>query len=95
MSVGVVATIKVQDGKGADFEAAFGELQKAVRANEPGNVYYDLYKEDDTTYVIMEKYASAEALEAHGKSDHFRQLGAALGPFMAGAPEIKRLTFIN
>ena len=32
-----------------------------------------------------------EAQEAHGKTDYFRELGAQMGGFMAGAPEIKVL----
>ena len=95
MAVGIVATLTIQAGKGAEFEAAFGELQAAVRANEPGSVYYDLFKENETTYVVMEKYVDEAAAKAHGEADHFKTLGAALGPFMGGAPEIRRLTFVN
>jgi quinol monooxygenase YgiN len=62
-----------------------------VNANEDGVVYYDLYKEDDTTYVFLERYKDEEAHAAHGKTDYFRELGAQMGGFMAGAPEIKML----
>jgi quinol monooxygenase YgiN len=90
MTIGIVATLKVQDGKEADFEATFGDLANAVRANEPGNKLYQLFKsrKDKNTYVVMEMYESEEALKAHGKTDHFRTIGAKLGPTMAGAPDI-------
>ncbi|MGD0142699.1 MAG: putative quinol monooxygenase [Rhizomicrobium sp.] len=93
MTIGIVATLKVQDGKGADFEAIFGELAKAVRANEPGNKLYQVFKsrKDKNTYVVMEMYESEEALKAHGKTDHYRTIGARLGPTMAGAPDIHYL----
>jgi quinol monooxygenase YgiN len=39
----------------------------------------------------MEMYDSEEALKAHGKTDHFRTIGAKLGPTMAGAPDIHYL----
>lgn len=97
MAVGIVATIKIQAGKNAEFEGAFKALQDAVRANEPGNKFYELYKNpaEPTTYVVMEKYADQVAMEAHGKSDHFRKLGAALGPCLAGAPQVQRLEFVS
>ena len=42
--IGVVATLKVQDGKQGEFEAVFSDLAKQVRANEPGNIVYQLTK---------------------------------------------------
>jgi quinol monooxygenase YgiN len=91
MAVGVVATLKIQDGKNADFEAAFARLSAAVRANEPGNKLYQLCKSrsDATTYVVMEIYESDDALKAHGGSEHFKTLGAGLGASLAGRPEIQ------
>ena len=38
MSIGVIATIRIQDGKAAEFEAFASELAGRVRANEPGNL---------------------------------------------------------
>ena len=89
--IGVVATLKIKEGSGADFEAVASQLVEKVIANEDGVVYYDLYKEDDTTYVFLERYKDQEAQDAHGKTDYFRELGAQMGAFMAGAPEIKML----
>ena len=53
-----------------------------------------LFKQDETTYVFLEKYKDQEAQDAHGKTDYFRELGAQMGPFMAGAPEIKVLQLV-
>ena len=89
--IGIVATLKIKDGSGADFEAIASQLVEKVNANEEGVVYYDLYKEDDTTYVFLERYKDEEAHAAHGKTEYFRELGAQMGGFMAGAPEIKML----
>jgi quinol monooxygenase YgiN len=91
MAVGVVATLKVQEGKEADFEAVFRDLARAVRANEPGNKFYQLCRsrKDKTTYVVMEVYESDDALKAHGTSEHFRTIGAGLGPTLAGRPDIQ------
>jgi len=90
MAVGVVATIKIQPGKNAEFEAVAREMMAAVRANEPGNKFYNFCKSkaDETTYVVMEMYADQAALETHGKSDHFRTIGPKMGPCLAGRPEV-------
>ncbi|HET7334654.1 MAG TPA: putative quinol monooxygenase [Rhizomicrobium sp.] len=91
MAIGVVATLKVQDGKGDEFEAVFRDLAAQVKANEPGNKLYQVCrsKADANTYVVMELYADQAALEAHGKSDHFRAAGPKLAPCMGGKPDIQ------
>lgn len=91
--LGTIATIKVKDGAGADFEKAASALVAAVRANEKGNLLYALFKaEEPNTYIFMERYADQAAVEAHRNSEHFKTLGRAMGPFMDGRPEIKRMT---
>tara|TARA_X000000368_G_scaffold154600_1_gene121867 strand:- start:50 stop:331 length:282 start_codon:yes stop_codon:yes gene_type:complete len=89
--IGIVATLKIKEGSGSDFEAVATELVEKVNTNEEGVVYYDLYKQDETTYVFLERYKDQEAQDAHGKTDYFRELGAKMGAFMAGAPDIKVL----
>ena len=58
MSIGVVATLKIQEGKGAEFEAFATELARQVRANEPGCLMYQLTKSqsDPNTYKFLELY---------------------------------------
>jgi quinol monooxygenase YgiN len=91
MAIGVVATIKIKEGTNAAFEAVANELMAAVRANEPGNKVYQFCKSksDPTTYVVMEIYADQAALEAHGKSEHFRTIGPKMGPSMAGRADVQ------
>ena len=89
--IGIVATLKIKEGSGSDFEAVATELVEKVNANEEGVVYYDLYKQDETTYVFLERYKDQEAQDAHGKTDYFRELGSKMVAFMAGAPDIKVL----
>ena len=96
MTIGVIATLRVQEGKTADFEAVFGDLAGQVRANEPGNKLYQVFKsrKEANTYVVMEIYADQSALDAHGKSDHFKAAGPKLGPTLAGRPDILYLDSI-
>ncbi len=91
MAIGIIATVKVQDGKHAEAEAVFGELAAQVRANEPGNTLYQLVKSrtDANTYVMMELYDDEAAIEAHRKSDHFRAAGPKLATIVAGPPDIQ------
>jgi quinol monooxygenase YgiN len=91
-AIGIIATIRVQAGKESEFEGVFAELAPAVRANEPGNSYYKLFRTAETgVYKVLECYDDDAAVDAHRASDHFRSLGAKLGPCLAGAPEIEKL----
>ncbi|MGC1469225.1 MAG: putative quinol monooxygenase [Sphingorhabdus sp.] len=91
--IGVVATLTVAEGKNAEFEAIFADLAAAVRANEPGNLFYTLTRSraNGQVYRVLEAYADQTALDAHGKTDYFRAAGPKLGPCLAGAPEIEYL----
>ncbi len=95
--IGVTATLEIQDGKQAEFEAVAKDLMAKVKANEPGCLTYQLYKTkgSDTTYVFLEQYASAEALAAHGQTDYFKAAGPKLGPCLAGAPDIQYLDIVE
>lgn len=95
--IGVVAILKIQEGKNAEFEATVADLQKNVREKEAGNIQYDLFKsgDDPQTYVFMEQYTDGDALSAHGKSDHFRAAGAKFADVLAGAPDIKILQKVS
>ncbi|MBV9993238.1 MAG: antibiotic biosynthesis monooxygenase [Alphaproteobacteria bacterium] len=93
MAIGVIATLRVQEGKGAELETVFADLAGQVRANEPGNKLYRLCRSrgDANTYVVMELYDDQAAIEAHGKSDHFRAAGPKIGACLAGRPDIQYL----
>jgi quinol monooxygenase YgiN len=91
-AIGIIATLRVQPGKEEEFEAVFAELAPAVRANEPGNSYYKLFRTSEAgVYKVLECYDDDAAVDAHRASDHFRTIGARLGPCLAGAPEIEKL----
>ena len=95
--IGVVATLKVQEGKGSEFEAVFTDLSKQVRANEPGNIVYQLTKSrtDPTVYKVLELYKDEDALKAHGQTDYFKAAGAKMAPCMGGRPEIEYLDAVE
>jgi quinol monooxygenase YgiN len=43
----------------------------------------------------MELYADAEAVAAHGASEHFKAAGAGFKGLMGGAPEITRMEVVG
>lgn len=91
MMIGIIATIKIKEGQGAEFEALANQLVEKVIANEEGVVYYDLFKQDETTYVFLEKYKDEAALDIHRTTDYYKGIGAQMGAFMTSAPDIKIL----
>ena len=97
MAIGLLATITVLEGKNEEFEQAFLDLTEKVRAKEPGNVFYALHKSgsDPQVYKVMEQHDSPQALDAHGKSDYFREANKQLAGLVAGAPEIEILEAVT
>ena len=94
-AIGIIATLRVQPGKEEAFEGVFAELASAVHANESGNSYYKLFRTAEAgVYKVLECYDDDVAVEAHRASDHFRSIGARLGPCLAGAPEIETLSTV-
>ncbi len=93
--IGIIATMKIKEGVNKEFEEVASRLKDAVTKNEPGVVYYDWYKgEDDSSYVVLERYESQEALDAHGQTEHMKSIGGEMGQYMAGRPEVTILKSI-
>jgi len=93
MTIGVIAIIKVQEGKNNEFEAVFSKLTEQVLANEPGCLFYALHrsKSDSQTYKVLEQYKSDEDVKAHGETEYFKAAGAQLAGLVAAAPDIEVL----
>ena len=95
--IAVIATLRVKDGKTQEFESLFGQLATQVRANESGNVAYQLCRSrtEADTYKVLELYRDEEALEAHRKSAHFLSAGPGLGSVLSGRPDVEVLDAIG
>jgi quinol monooxygenase YgiN len=85
VTIGVIARVKVVAGKGPEFEAAFAEQAKGVRANEPANKLYQLARsrEDENSYVVMELYDDDAALETHRGAAHMVANRPRMAPLIA------------
>lgn len=93
--IGLIATLKIQPGKEAEFEAAAREMVERVNADEPGCEYYRLYRgEEAGTYVMMERYKDEAALAAHRASDHYKAVGPRLREFVAAPVEVQVLKLV-
>lgn len=97
MTIGIVATMKIQEGKNAEFEAFFTELAKQVRANEPGNIAYQLTKsrKDPQEYKVLELYKDQEAVTVHGQTEYFKAAGPKFAGVLAGRPDVELLDGIG
>ena len=95
--IGVIATMKVQEGKSSEFEGVFRDLTAQVKANESGCMAYQLTKSrtEPDTYKVLELYTNQDALTAHGQSDYFKAAGPKLGPCLAGRPVIELLDAVE
>lgn len=91
--IGLIAKLKVQPGRGPDFEQAFRPLAEKVNSDaEPGNVLYKLCKsrEDAETYVVMELYRDQAAVDEHPQTEHFKTLWPEIAPLLQpGRPEFE------
>lgn len=87
-TVVIVATIIAKPGQEELVEKTFKAAIPAVHA-EPGCLLYGLHRKADTTgeFVIIEKWASQEALGAHMKGAAMREVGVALAQALAGPPD--------
>ena len=84
----LVLRLKVKDGAGAKFEAAFARAAQATR-QEKGNRAYDLNRDTQmpTQYLLYERWQDLSALEAHLKTPYITKLLAEVGDWLAAPPE--------
>ena len=90
MSITIVATISPKPGRADAVREAFTAAIPKVH-EEPGCELYALH-EADGAFVMVERWADADAMKAHGSAEPLTTLGAALAGKMAAAPDVHRLT---
>lgn len=91
MTIVVTALVPVQPDKA---DQALEILETAITAThgEAGCISYALHRdvEDPARFVIVEKWASPEALAEHADTPHLKQLFTDLGPLLTAPPTIVR-----
>ncbi|MBT7335664.1 MAG: antibiotic biosynthesis monooxygenase [Gammaproteobacteria bacterium] len=93
--IGITAKLNVKPEMTEQFESVFLDLMDAVKANEPGCLMYQLCKDEEGDYYVLELYENEAALAAHGQSEHFKASGAGFKGVMGGPPEIKRMPAVT
>ncbi|AUG81471.1 antibiotic biosynthesis monooxygenase [Kitasatospora sp. MMS16-BH015] len=90
--VRLVILITTQPGRGPEQVAAYERLAPLVRAEE-GCLQYDLHQVSGSAerFVLIERWASEEALAAHDLTPHMIAADAASPAFRAGPAEVIRL----
>jgi quinol monooxygenase YgiN len=87
--IGVTARVKIKEGKEAAFEEFCRGVVEAVRANEPGNLFYSLFRTARKgEYVFIERWKDQAAIDAHGKAPHMQAALPRFGEFVAGPVEL-------
>ncbi|MBI3724178.1 antibiotic biosynthesis monooxygenase [bacterium] len=89
--VWVVVHVRAAKGKEKALGSALASVVEPTR-REPGCVSYDLRANvaDPSDFVFLEQWTGEAALDAHMKTPHVTACLAAIGPLLAGPPDIRR-----
>jgi quinol monooxygenase YgiN len=92
-TVHVIAIFYAEIGKADEMEAVLRDLIEPTR-HEAGCIRYDLLRslkgEQYFEFVFVEEWASEEALDAHGQTEHLQQLRGRLKGSMGSLPRVIR-----
>ncbi|MPZ65659.1 MAG: antibiotic biosynthesis monooxygenase [Pseudonocardiaceae bacterium] len=88
----VVATITPQPGQQDAVEAALRDAIRVVH-DEEGCLRYALHRtlDEPTRFVMIEKWTTAAALDAHRRGAALAELGGRLEGLVAGPADVVRL----
>ncbi len=88
----LVATLVAKPGQEAALRATLTGILAEVRA-EAGCLRYDLHRDRDNParFVMLEAWADAEALEAHGNAAAFTRLAAQFDELLVSSPDLRHL----
>jgi quinol monooxygenase YgiN len=89
--IATTSTLKIQNGKSVEFETLVAAVTAKVRANEPGNVLYQLTKSqvDANTYRFIEIYKDPESFTRHGQTEYYKEMMTKAASFLAAAPNVE------
>lgn len=92
-AIHLLVLIETQPGKRAMQIEAFEALRPLVLA-EPGCIQYELFAddEDENRFILVEKWASREALAVHGKTAHMVAAGERNPSFRAKPASVIRMS---
>lgn len=89
--ISLIAKLPCAEGQNEGFEAALTDMIEASN-EEAGLEIYSAHRGSDNNYWFFELYSDQAAVDVHGKGDGMKKAMRAIGAFMAGAPEVHRMT---
>lgn len=91
--VSLVVTMTLKPEREAEFLAAAREIAAKVHAGEPGVLLYALTRHptEPHTYVWVERYADAAALDSHGQAPYMKEVLSLLPGWLARPPVMLKL----
>ncbi len=95
--MGVIATIRVKQGRAAEFERVFRDLAAEVRAKEPGVLAYEMTRSqsDPHLYKAIEVYRDEATTAHHTGTDYFKRLFTEMQQLVDGEMDIEILDVIR
>lgn len=73
--IGITARFRIKPGREAEFESLVKGMIDAVRAKEPGNIFYGLFRKKKTgEYAFIERWRDKASIEAHGTVPHVTEV---------------------
>jgi quinol monooxygenase YgiN len=80
-----------------EFLAESRILEAKIHETEPGTVLHALAKHpsEPHTYIVIERYANQEALDAHGKTPHMQRVWPMIPKWLAKPSEVLKVRQIN
>ena len=88
-TLGSIITFKVKPESEQAFVDFAADIVKRVYEQEPGTLTYTMFKHptEPSTYVMIERYRDAAAMDAHMASKMMAEVGEKLPGWLAAAPE--------
>lgn len=91
MTVIVTAVFTPIEGKKAELIASMHDGITAVHEEE-GCEIYAIHDAEDGTVTMIERWTTAELLDAHGTGSAIAVLRDGIAPFVLGSPVVTRMT---
>jgi quinol monooxygenase YgiN len=89
----LIGTMTVKAEHEQEFLNYAANTARTVHENEPGTILYVLHKHptEPYTYVWVERYRDAEALEGHTNAPHIAEAMTRLPNWLSKPPELMEL----
>lgn len=91
-----IAVFEVQEGQGENFVEAYNGVAQVLNG-APGSNGATLHRgiEDPNSFTLFVEWDSVDAHTALMKEPGFKEFGDAIGPYLAGRPEVRHVEAVG